>query len=100
MNEIGRGTVHHMQLPEASPSDVLYEEWSTYRREVARLLAEGKCGQFALIKGRQVVAAYDSWQEAREAGLRLYLREPFLVQQVCLEVPILRVRGYSVPCRS
>ncbi len=98
MNEIGRLTIPYSKLPEAGPGDVLYQEWNTYRREVARLLAEGHAGQFVLIKGQQVVAVHATWKAAREAGLRLYLREPFLVQQVCVEEPVLRLRESSLPC--
>ena len=41
MDEVERRTVHHTQLPEARPGDVLSQEWNTYRREAARLLAQG-----------------------------------------------------------
>jgi hypothetical protein len=95
-----RPTIHHTELPAARPGDVLAQEWETYRREVPRLLAEGHEGRFVLIKGQQVIAVYPTWAEAREAGLRLYLREPFLVRQVCIEEPLLRIRGYSLPCLS
>jgi hypothetical protein len=85
-----RQTIHHADLPAAPSGAVLAQEWDTYRRELARLLAEGHEGRFVLIKGRQVLAVYDAWATAREAGLRLYLREPFLVRQVCAEEPVLR----------
>jgi hypothetical protein len=98
MDEIRRRTIHHTELPEAPPGDVLSLEWNTYRREVGRLLAEGHAGKFVLIKGSQVVALYDAWDAALEAGHRLYLLEPFLVHEVRAEEPLLRVRGYSLPC--
>lgn len=100
MNEQHRPTLHHSQLPEAPAGDVLNVEWNTYRLEVARLLAEGHEGEFVLIKGREIVGAYESWAAAREVGLRLYLRAPFLVHRVCAEEPVLRLRGYSLPCPS
>ena len=43
---------------------------------------------------------YDTWDLAREAGLRLYLLAPFLVQRVCTVEPLLRLRGYGLPCPS
>jgi hypothetical protein len=46
-------------------------ELETYYRELPRLIAEGKDGKFAVIKGDQVVAVYDSWSECiREAHER------------------------------
>ncbi|HKB39171.1 MAG TPA: hypothetical protein VKD72_22215 [Gemmataceae bacterium] len=100
MTEVGSRTIPCSELPEARPGDVLSQEWDTYRREVARLLAEGHEGKFVLIKGGQVIAVHDTWDAAREAGLRLYLLEPFLVRQVCAQEPLLRLRGYSLPCPS
>jgi hypothetical protein len=41
MNEAGSRTISHTDLPEAGAADMLHEEWNTYRREAARLLAEG-----------------------------------------------------------
>ncbi len=92
-----RPTIHYTDLPEAPPGDVLCQEWNTYRREVGRLLAEGHEGQFVLIKGERIVSIHESWDAARETGLRLYLLEPHLVQQVRANEPILRVRGYNHP---
>jgi hypothetical protein len=98
MNEVGRRTIPHTELPEADAADMLYEEWNTYRREAARLLAEDGEGKFILIKGDQVVSLHDTWDAARQAGLRLYLLEPFLVHEIRSEEPILRLRGYTLPC--
>jgi hypothetical protein len=74
------------------------QESNLYRREVGRLLAEGHEGKFVLIKGAEIIALYANWDAAREAGLRLFLMEPHLVQQLQFEEPILRVRGYNLPC--
>jgi hypothetical protein len=98
MNEVVRPTVRHTELPGLAPGEVFQEEWDTYRREVSRLLAEGYGGQFVLIKGRQVIGLHESWDIARRAGLALFLMEPFLVQRILAEEPILRIRGYSLPC--
>src|SRR5437588_12797108 len=34
-------TVHYLEQPEPRPGDRLFAEWTTYRREAGRLLAEG-----------------------------------------------------------
>jgi hypothetical protein len=98
MNETGRRTIAPTELPAGQTGDLLSQEWETYRHEVTRLLAEGQEEKFVLIKGQQIIAVYDTWEAAREAGLRLYLLEPFLVRQVLADEPVLRVRGYSLPC--
>jgi hypothetical protein len=97
MDEVVPRTIRHTELPAAPPGEVLSLEWNTYRREVGRLLAEGHAGKFVLIKGSQIIAFYDAWDAAREAGLRLYLMEPFLVHEVRAEEPLRRVRGYTIP---
>jgi len=89
--------VHYTHLPQAKPGDVLSQEWDTYRREVGRWLAEGQEGRYVLIKGTEIVGIYDSWDEAREEGLRRYLLEPMLIKQILTWEPILRVRGYNLP---
>jgi len=98
MNETGRLTISHTDLPAGQPGDLLSQEWETYRHEVARLLAEGQEGEFVLIKGQQIVAVCGTWEAAREAGLRLYLLEPLLVRQIFAAEPVLRLRGYSLRC--
>jgi hypothetical protein len=97
MNEQGRRTIHYTELPPSQPDDPLNLEWETYRREVGRLLAEGKEGKFVLIKGQEILGLYDSWDAARDAGLERYLREAFLVHPVRTWEPLLRIRGYSLP---
>jgi hypothetical protein len=94
---VERPTIHFTELPEAQPGEVLGQEWNTYRREVGWLLAEGYEGRFVLIKGQRIISMHDSWDAARDAGLRLYLLEPHLIHQVRANEPILRVRGYNLP---
>jgi hypothetical protein len=94
MKQIKRPTIHHTEIPPALAGEILFDESETYRHEVARLLMEGHEGKFVLIKGKQVVGLYDSWGAAREAGPLQYFPTPFLVQKVCAEEPVLRVRGY------
>src|ERR1700741_3917299 len=42
--------IHYTELGDADPNSQLYVEWSCYKREVGRLLAEGNEGRFVLIK--------------------------------------------------
>jgi hypothetical protein len=54
---------------------------------------------FVLIKDDVVIGLYDTWDAARAAGLQRYLLSVFLVHQVQRREPILRLRGYNLPCR-
>jgi hypothetical protein len=98
MNDPAGRTLHCTALPALAPGKVFQEEWNTYRREVARLLAAGREGQFVLIKGQHVIDVYDTWDAARVAGLGLSLTEPFFVKRILAEEPVLRLRGYGLPC--
>jgi hypothetical protein len=89
--------VHYTELPEAQPGEALGREWNTYRLEVGRLLAEGQAGRFVLIKGEEILGLYDSWEAAREVGLRRFLLQPFLVHPIRAEEPYLRIRGVNLP---
>src|SRR5438132_5567437 len=100
MNDPAPGTIPHTALPPSPSGSLLATEWNTYRREVTRLLAEGQEGKFILLKGEEILGVYDTWDAARHAGLERYLLEPFLVQQIRAEEPVVRVRGYSLPCPS
>ena len=93
-------TIHYTELPEGRPGEPLALEWNTYRREVGRLLAEGQEGKFVLIKEETIIGLFDSWDAAYAAGLQRYLLEPLLVHQIQTREPILRLRGYNMPCRS
>jgi hypothetical protein len=92
--------VHYTELPEAKPGEVFADEWNTYRREVGRLLAEGHEGSYLLIKGEAILGIYESWDAARQAGLKRFLREPFFVHPIRAEEPYLRIRGVNFPWPS
>lgn len=92
-------TIHYTDLPPANSDQPFYREWNTYLREIGRLLREGHEGRFVLIKAEAIVSLFATEEAAREAGLRLFLLEPFLVQQVREREPLLRVRGMNMPCR-
>jgi hypothetical protein len=89
--------VHHTELVEATPGQPLAEEWNTYRREVGRLLAEGRDGQHVLIKGSEILGFFDTFDAAYEAGVNRFLREPFFVHTIRAEEPYLRIRGVNYP---
>jgi hypothetical protein len=91
--------IPYTNLPEASPDSPLFLEWNAYRREVGRLLAEGKEEQFVLIKGQHLVGLYVTEREAREHGGRLFPCQSFLVHQVRAQEPLLRCRSLGL-CRS
>ncbi len=92
--------IHYMDLPAAEAGAPLAQEWDIYRREVGRLLAEGHQGRHVVIKGTQIIGIFDTWQEAREAGLKLFRLEPFFVHPIRDREPFLRIRGVNLPCPS
>lgn len=85
-------SIHYTELPPAVPGSPLTTEWEFYRREVGLLLSEGRAGKWVLIKGEQVLGLFDSRWDAREEGLRRFLRQPFLVHQVQERERLLRTR--------
>jgi hypothetical protein len=86
-------TISFADLPPANPSSALATEWETYRREVGRLLAEGQEGKFALIRGHEIIGLYESWDEARKAGLERFLMQQHMVHPVLAHEPVLRGPG-------
>jgi hypothetical protein len=60
----------------------LERELETFRRELSRLLAEGKGGKFALIVGDQVDSEWPSREEALQAGYDRFDLAPFLVKEI------------------
>jgi hypothetical protein len=95
MSETGYPTIHYTELPDPSPSDVLATEWNTYRREVARLLAEGNEGRHVLIKDDQIIGIWGTHLEALDGGYRRYLGQPILVHQIQTRERVYCVHGYS-----
>jgi hypothetical protein len=83
-------TIHYTELPEAKPDSPLYQEWEVYRREAARLLAEGNAGRHVLIKGAQIIGVWDTHNEAATAGYQRFLGQPFLVHQIQESERVLR----------
>jgi hypothetical protein len=83
-------TIPWNELPPAEPGSPLAAEWETYRREIGRLLGEGREGQFVLIKGEEIIGVFDTWDEARRIGLEKYLMQPHMVHPVLAQEPVIR----------
>jgi hypothetical protein len=83
-------SVHYTELPEAKPDSPLYREWNVYRQEAGRLLGEGKAGKHVLIKNDEIVAIWDTHDEAMADGHRRFLGQPFLVHEVQEREHVLR----------
>jgi hypothetical protein len=66
----------------------LERELGTYQRELPRLLAEGHEGKYALIHGDRVDSLWPDEDAAYEAGCERFGLEPFLVQQVLRDEPV------------
>jgi hypothetical protein len=82
MTEADPWTIHYTELPPAQPGSELAVEWETYRREVARLLAEGHEGKFVLIKGERILGLWDTWDAALAEAVRHFLMQPCLAHQI------------------
>jgi hypothetical protein len=93
-------TIHYTELPEPDVHSPLRQEWNTYRRDAGRLLAEGHAGKFVLIKDDAIEGIFDTWHAAHGEGLKRFLLQPMLVKQILAREPILRARGYNLPCPS
>lgn len=83
-------TIPYSELPPARPDNPLATEWETYRREVQRLLSQGLEGKFALIHGSVVVGVFETWDDARRAGLEKFLHQPHMVHPILSREPVVR----------
>ena len=86
-----RPTIHYTELPPAELDSPLFQEWTLYRREVGRLLAEGQEGRFVLIKGEEIIGIWDTEEEAQAVAHQKYLMQPCLIHQILTREPLLRV---------
>lgn len=62
------------------PVSTLHEEIDTYIRHLPALLRHQ--GKFVLIKGAEVAATFDSYEDALTAGYQRFKLVPFLVKQI------------------
>ena len=86
MNHPEPPTLHYTELPPRGPNDPLEVEWNTYRREVARLLAEGQEGRHVLIKGEEIVGFYDTRDDALAVAYRRFRGQPFFIRPMPMRI--------------
>jgi hypothetical protein len=92
--------IPYTHLPEPRGDDPIAQEWNTYRREVQRLLDEGREGQFILIKGEEIIGIWDTEEEAESVARGRYLRQSCLIHQIRSREPMRRVPAMFRQCRS
>ena len=51
-------------------------------------------------EAKEILGLYDTWDAAREVGLRRFLLQPFFVHAIRAEEPYLHIRGVNLPWRS
>lgn len=85
-------TIHYTELEPARPGEVFHREWNAYLKELPRLLAEGRAGQFVLILDEEVIDFFPTFAEAVTTGRQRFGMRPFLVQQVREREPVLRLK--------
>jgi hypothetical protein len=83
-------------MPEDQPGAA---EFNVFKREVARLIAEGHKGRFALIKGDRILSIWDTERDARQAGEERFGSDTFTVQEVQWYLKRLRW-GYARLCKD
>jgi len=69
----------------------LDREVATFEANREGLLRDGAEGRYALVKGSEVIAVFDTEAEAQTAGCARFGQEPFLVRQVRMAPPPLTV---------
>lgn len=75
----------------------LQREIATYNKELPKLMA--KAGKFVLIKGEDVIAMYDSYEDALSVGYDRFGLEPFLVKRIGpTEQVAFFTRDFSAAC--
>jgi hypothetical protein len=93
-------TIHFSGLPEDMSGGPLACAWNAYRREVARLLAEGHESRWVLIRGEAVVGIWDTEAEARTAAADRFLMQPVLIHQVQVREAVLPTPTFLYRCRN
>jgi hypothetical protein len=98
-------TIPYTELAEAPPDSPLATEWNYYRREVGRLLSEGRTGKWLLIKGEEIIGIWDTQAEADAVRLQRFPSQPVLQKQILEREPLIRCTrlfhpGFLQPWRS
>ena len=92
------GRIHYSDVPDLPADDQLYREFQTFRREQARLLAEGAEGKCALVKGDEIIGIFADDEAAYRAGCQKYPTELFMVKTIHEWEPIIRTSLRGLPC--
>jgi len=83
--------------PLLEKSSDLAKELQTYREKLPELLADE--GKFVLIRGKQVIDVFGTYEDAIKAGYEQFKLEPFLVKQIhAMEEVHFITRLFGVPC--
>lgn len=91
-------TIHYSELPASQPGSANAEEWETYRREVSRLLQDGHEGKWVLIKHSNIIGLFDDNGSALREGYRRYQQDGFLIHQVQIREPLIRLSHRASAC--
>ena len=76
----------------------LAEEMDFFLSQKSNLMKTNK-DQFALIKGRKIIGAFTTFEEAYKAGVEKLGNVPFLIKQVTEQEIVHRIPALSV-CRA
>ena len=71
-------------------TEPLEQEIATFERELDRLTRE-HAGKFVLVHGEEIVDAFDTFENAADAGLARFGAGPFLIRQVGGDEPRLSI---------
>ena len=82
-------TIHYTDLPAAGSKEGA-EDWETYRREIGRLLAEGKEGKCILIHAGEIIGIWDTKEEAGRVASSRFLMHRVLIKQLLTREPVIR----------
>lgn len=93
-------TIHYTDLPEDRSANPLAEDWSYYRSQAGKLLADGHEGRWVLIKDQRIVGIFHTEQAAYDTALAQFLMQPVLIHQVRTHEPVLRGPLFFRLCRS
>ena len=78
-------------LPELPPDDPQALDWNTYKREAARLIAEGHEGRYVLIRQGVICGVWDKQSEAINAGYDKFGIVPFMAHRISAIEPLYRM---------
>jgi hypothetical protein len=84
-------TFRWVRVHDVLTSKSLLVEGHTYRTRKAAWLAEGRAGQWVLVKGEEVAGFWPTWKQALEAGYERYGLGEFLVRQVNKVEPVVHL---------